>query len=84
MASIGKMSLRLAELQESNKTIEKFKAIAELKKSWKDVNRLLHHQKLLFVSEIIWTKLISRHYNNFLASYFDINKTKELINWKYY
>ena len=34
--------------------------------------------------EIIWTELISRHYNNPLADHFGIDKTRELIGWKYY
>ena len=32
----------------------------------------------------ICTKLISRHYNNRLASYFEIVKTQELVARKYY
>lgn len=34
--------------------------------------------------EIIWTKLISWHHNNFLVSHFSINKTKDFIGLKYY
>ena len=45
---------------------------------------MLYHQGLLFVPEVIWTKLISRHHNNPLVSHFGINKTRELIGRKYY
>ena len=45
---------------------------------------MLDHQGLPFVPEIIWTELISRHHDNPLAGHFGINKTKELIDWKYY
>ncbi len=36
------------------------------------------------MSEIVITKLISRHHDDSLASYFGINKTRELIAQKYY
>ena len=45
---------------------------------------MLYYQELLFVPEIIQTKLISRNYNNSLTSYFDGNKRKKLIGQKYY
>ena len=45
---------------------------------------MLHYQGLLFVPEVIQTEFISRHYNNPLASHFDINKTRQLIGQKYY
>ena len=34
--------------------------------------------------EIIQTKFITRHHNNPLVVHFDINKTRELISYKYY
>lgn len=45
---------------------------------------MLYYQRLLFVPEIIRTKHISRHHNNLLTSYFDINQTRKLIGRKYY
>lgn len=33
---------------------------------------------------IIRTKIIGRHYNNLLANYYDIKKSWELIDEKYY
>ena len=82
MASIGRMRLRLAELQESNKKAWKIRAKGLNR--YKDVDRVLYHQRLLFVPEIIQIKLISRYYNDLLADHFDINKTGELISKKYY
>ena len=44
----------------------------------------MHHQSLLYVQKFIWTKLISRHYNNLLAGDFGIKKTYEHVAQKYY
>ena len=76
------MCLRLTELQKSNKEDKKIRA--EGLDGYKDVDRVLHHYGLLFVPEIIQTELISRHYTKLLAGHFDINITKEFINWIYY
>ena len=76
--NIRKMKLKLAKLQELDKKIQKIRA--KSLDRYKDVNRVLHYQGLLFISEIIQIKLISRYHNIFLASYFGINKTRELIN----
>ncbi len=45
---------------------------------------MLHHQGLLYVPEIVRTKLISRHHDDPLAGHFGIDKTRELIARKYY
>ena len=45
------MSLRLAELQESDKEAQKIRA--EGLDRYEDVNRVLHYQGLRFVPEII-------------------------------
>ena len=50
-ASIGGMKLKLVELQESNKKVQKLRAIKELQESWTDINGILHYQELPFVSE---------------------------------
>ena len=34
--------------------------------------------------EIVKTKLISKYYDNLLAGHFGIDKTQELIAWKYH
>ena len=84
MASIGRMRLRLTELQELDKEAQKLRAIKELQEGWTDIDRVLYHQGLPFVSEVIQIELISQHYNNSLVGYFSINKTKEFIGRKYY
>ena len=50
-ASIGGMRLRLAELQESDNEAQEIQA--EGLDGYEDVNRVLHHQELPFVPEII-------------------------------
>lgn len=55
-----------------------------MKEGWEDIDELLHRESLPYVFEIIRTKLINRYYNNPLAGYFGIEKTKELIAQKYY
>lgn len=76
------MRLRLLKLQKSDKEVRKIRT--ERLNRYKDIDGILHYQGLLFISKIIWIKLINRHYNNPLAGHFDINKTKELISRKYY
>lgn len=44
-----------------------------------DQENSLYYQSLLYMSEIIKHKVISKHYNNPLASHFGIEKTKELV-----
>ena len=78
------MRLRLAELQESDDEAQKLRATEELQEGWTDIDGVLHHQGLPFVTEIIQTELISRHHDDLLAGHFGINKTRELIGWKYY
>ena len=55
-----------------------------MKEVWEDVDGVLPHQGLLFVPEIIRTELISRNYDDPLAGYFGIDKTRELMGRKYY
>ena len=52
--------------------------------NWEDSDRILHHQGLPYICEIIKTELISRHHNDPLAGYFGIEKTRELVAKKYY
>lgn len=40
----------------------------------KNADKILCHQSLPYVLEIIRTKLIKRYYSNLLASYFKIDK----------
>ena len=52
--------------------------------SYEKIEDIRHHQGLPFVPEAIQTELISRHYNNPLVAYFDIEKTCKLLAQKYY
>lgn len=56
----------------------------ELPEAWEDVESILYHQGFPYILEIIWSKLISRYYNDLLASYFGNDKTCKLIIKKYY
>ncbi len=47
-----------------------------LKDGWEeDADGVLHHQRLLYVPEVIRTELISRHHDDPLAGHFGIDKT---------
>ena len=83
-ASIGSMRLRLPELQKSDPEVQELKSKEQLPDSWEDIDRVLHHQRLPFISQVIWTELISWYYDDFLAGHFGINKTKDLVGRKYY
>lgn len=40
---------------------------------------IFYHKDFLYIPEIIYSKIISHHHNDPLASYYGIKKTKELI-----
>ena len=77
------MRLRLVELQIEDGQVWNIR-VEKLGGNWEDSDRILHHQGLIYISEIIKTKLISRHYNNPLAGQFGIEKMLELVTRKYY
>ena len=77
------MRLRLQELQDGNEHACKLRA-GQLTKDWQDLDDVLHHQSLPYVSKIIRVELISRHHNDPLADHFGIEKTHELVAQKYY
>ena len=78
------MRLRLQELQSKDKQVRKLRAEQPVKDGWEDINNVLHHQGLPYVSKIIRTELISRYHDNLLAGHFGIKKTHKLVAWKYY
>ena len=78
------MSLRLLKLQELDSEAQELRSKEELPDGWEDINRVLHHQRLPLVPEVIQTELISQYHDNPLARHFGINKTKDLISRKYY
>ena len=77
------MKLRLVELQPEDGQMQKIRA-EKLGGNWEDFDRILHHQGMVYVPEIIKTKLISRNYNHLLAGYFGIKKMQELVIRMYY
>ena len=82
-ASIGGIRMRLVELQAEDSQARKIRA-KKLGGNEEDCNRILHHQGLPYVYEIIKTKLISKHHNDPLVGHFGIKKTQELVAKKYY
>ena len=76
------MRLRLAKLQKSDEEAQRIRA--EGLNRYKKLDEVLYHQRLPFVPKVIWTKLISRDYKGPLAEHFGIDKTKNLVGWKYY
>ena len=76
------MRLRLAELQKSDEEAQRIKA--EGLNEYKELDGVLYHQKLPFVSEAVRIEIISWDHNDPLVEYFGINKIKGLIGWKYY
>ena len=84
IVSIGGMRLRLSKLQKNDNKSKLFRSTADLPKNWKVVEGVLHYQGLLYIPIITHSKVISCHYNDFLAGHFDIDKTKELVGRKYY
>ena len=75
------MRLRLAKLQRLDKIAQKIK-IKSLDE-YKKFDKILHYQRLLFIYKNILTKFVSRYHNNLLIDYFDINKIKQFIDWRY-
>lgn len=51
--SIGKMNMKLLELQKLNKEFLKIRTTIKLYDWYKKVDKMLHHQKLLFILKII-------------------------------
>ena len=77
------MRLRLVELQAEDSQRRKIRA-EKLGGNWEDSDRILHHQGLFYISEIIRTELISKQHDDPLAGHFGIEKTRELVARKYY
>ena len=82
-ASIGGIRLRLVELQAEDGQTRKIRA-EKLGGNCEDSDRILYHQGLPYVSEIIKTELISRYHDVPLVGHFGIEKTRELVARKYY
>ena len=68
------MKLRLVKLQAEDGQARKIRA-EKLGGNWENSDGILYHQGLPYISKIIRTELISRHYDDPLASHFGIEKT---------
>ena len=75
------MRLKLVELQVENGQAWKI-GVEKPYRNWQDFNRILHHQSLPYISEIIRAVLISRQHKDQLAGHFGIEKIRELITIK--
>ena len=82
-ASIGAIHLKLQELQETDSEAQKIRA-TQLQEGWDKVDGVLQYRGLSYVPEIIRLEVIICHHNDSLAEHFGIDKTQELIGWKYY
>ena len=71
--------MRLAKLQESDKKTRKFRIAKDLQENKKNVDKVLYHQKLLFILEAIQIELISQYYCNWLNSvlYYKLNQRED-------
>ena len=65
------MQLKLPKLQESDLEAKDLRS-KDLLEGWEDVKGILQHQGLLYISKIIYSKVISCHYDNLLAEHFEI------------
>lgn len=80
--SIEKVRLRLSELY---KSISKIKKLGKsLLRSFKNIKDIFYYQNLLYISNIIYFEIINHNYNNPLANYFRIKKTKKLVAKNYF
>ena len=77
------MRMRLLKLQDDDKEAKKLKSEGLLE-SWKIIKQVLYYQAFNYVLKNIWSKLISGHYDNLIASHFSIEITRALIAKKYY
>ena len=76
------MRLRLQELQKTDSEAQELRQ--QGREGYEEVDGVLHHQGLPFVTEAIRTELISHHYDDPLAGHFGIEKTCELLAQKYF
>lgn len=76
------MGPRLLVLQKDNPEVKKLRK--NLLEGWKDMENVLYHQGFPYILEIVYSKIISYHYNNRLVGYFGIKKIGELVVKKYF
>ncbi len=66
--------MRLCKLQDDDKEVKKLRREG-LSEGWDNIEEVFHYQSLLYIPKIIYSKLISKHHDNPLASYFGIKET---------
>ena len=66
--------MRLPELQNNDKEAKELRSEQVLLEGWEDIEQVLHYQGLPYVSKVIRSELISRHYDNLLVGHFGIEK----------
>ena len=77
------MRLQLPKLLDNNKEAKAIRVVSFLK-DWDYAEGMFQYQGLLYVPELICSKMISCHYDNLLVRHFEIDKTQELVGRKYY
>ncbi len=75
--------MKFSELQDDDKEAMKLRSEG-LSEGWENIEQVLHYQGLPYVPKVIHSELISRHHDDPRASYFGIEKIRELIARKYY
>lgn len=78
ITSIKAMKMRLLKLQNNDKKARKLRS-EKLSEDWKDTEKVIYYQSLLYISKVICFKLINKYYDNPLIGYFRIEKTQKLI-----
>ena len=77
------MDLRLPKLQDNDEEVKVLRARG-LPEGWEEVEGVLQYQRLLYVPEIICSEVISHYHDDHLTGHFGIDKTRELVDRKYY
>lgn len=77
------MGLSLTKLQTDNKQAKKM-SLKELIEGQKNIDRVLHHQSLLYMVEIIHPQLVSYNHNDLRVNNFKTKTTREMIAQKYH
>ena len=80
---IESIKMKLIELQDNHKNTMKFRS-KELPEDYDNIEQVFYYQSLLYVSKVIFSKLISKYHNNLFVGYFGIQKVHKLITKKYY
>ena len=66
--------MRLPEFQDDNKEAKKLRSKGLLE-GWEDIKQMFYYQGLPYVSKVICSEQISKHYNKSLIDHFGIEKT---------